>query len=130
MEPSAAAGAEAGAEPEVSGAVETGAEEPLPPHAARESARHAARRIASTFFIRFSPFHLHFSPHAAGTSCNAACAPPGLPPPQAAGPAHLRKAALHGLSMQQNVKKRKLCCFLQRFDIIIVIVKSQQNHLF
>jgi hypothetical protein len=73
---------------------------------------------------------LHFSPHAAGTSCNAACAPPGLPPPQAAGPAHLRKAALHGLSMQQNVKKRKLCCFLQRFDIIIVIVKSQQNHLF
>ena len=30
MEPSAAAGAEAGAEPEVSGAVETGAEEPLP----------------------------------------------------------------------------------------------------
>ena len=44
--------------------------------------------------------------------------------------AHLRKAAPHGLSMQQNVKKRKLCCFLQRFDIIIVIVKSQQNHLF
>jgi hypothetical protein len=73
---------------------------------------------------------LHFSPHAAGASCNAACAPSGLPPPQAAGPAHLRKAALHGLSMQQNVKKRKLCCFLQRFDIIIVIVKSQQNHLF
>ena len=48
---------------------------------------------------------------------------------RAAGPAHLRKSLRTDLSMQQNVKKRKPCCFLQRFDIIIALVKSQQNHL-
>ncbi|MFQ8833628.1 MAG: hypothetical protein ACLR7U_12690 [Ruthenibacterium lactatiformans] len=107
--------------------METGAEEPFAA-ACRQRKCQARRQKSLVLFSYVLSFSFAFFPHAAG--------PPAM--------RHVRrrasrrrqqgrasaKAALHGLSMQQNVKKRKLCCFLQRFDIIIVIVKSQQNHLF